>query len=178
VTKALRYVWHKLHSVETRVTRLTKTVAVAGVGAVPRAVPNLRKLIREALRDMGRLWAFPKRLGWLLALGTLGALTAAILKKAGLRWLKCHKVGKVGRRVCSMDWSQVNALLADVAFFGTSLSLVAFARELAEVEHTYTGPIIGFLREHDWPGALEDYLTDVKPPALETIGGRLTDYLD
>ena len=115
VGRALRYVYRKLHSVETRVVNLTRVVAQSGAAAIPHAIPNLRDLVKQALKDLGKLWAFPRRLRWLLALGSLAALTAAILRKAGLRWLTCRNVGRTGRALCGLPPGLVH-MLVDGAF--------------------------------------------------------------
>lgn len=115
VTKALRYVYRKLHSVETRVFRLTKVVAHSGAVAIPHAIPGLRAEIislKRLFRSALRWW---HKLRWLLALGSLAALTAAVLRKAHLGWLTCRNVNKVGRAICGLPPGIVKLLVGELA---------------------------------------------------------------
>lgn len=113
VSKALRYVYRKLHSVETRVFKLTRVVAHAGAVAIPHAIPGLRAEIislKRLFRSALRWW---HKLRWLVALGSIAALTAAVLKKAGLRWLTCRNVNKTGKAICRMPPGLINVLLGE-----------------------------------------------------------------
>jgi len=113
VAKGLRWVRRELTRVEHRVTHLTKVVATTAVGgaiALPRAAAKEIAGLKHLFRAAQRWWA---KLKWLVALGSLAALTAAILKKAGLRWLTCRNVTKAGKAICRMPPGLLNVLLGE-----------------------------------------------------------------
>lgn len=111
----------RLHAVETT------TAALPGI--LGREIGDLRgwtvKQARRAARRIGTLEG-------LLTIAGLTALVAAVLTRLGAGWVRCSKVGRVGRAICGVEESLLDSVLVDtLAVFGT-LSLVAFARELEE----------------------------------------------
>lgn len=124
----------RLHAVETT------TAALPGI--LGREIGDLRgwtvKQARRAARRIGRLEG-------LLTIAGLTALVAAVLTRLGAGWVRCSKVGRVGRAICGVEESLLDTLLVDtLAVFGT-LSLVEFAHELQEG----IGDLAGLTR-HFW----------------------------
>lgn len=132
--KALRAIWHRLHSVESHLTHLTRVVYNSGAAAIPHAIPGLRDLVRQAERDLARMRKWLRSARWLLGIGGLAALTAAVLRKAGLQWLMCRNVKKVGKTICRSDAQWIEGLLLDATAVLGVISVVEFARDLQSVE--------------------------------------------
>jgi hypothetical protein len=68
------------------------------------------------------------------------------LGRLGLGWARCSNVGKVGRRVCGMDASLLESVLADSLLILGTLSLVTFAEEMQDVTEVIARPIQTFWR--------------------------------
>lgn len=133
-TAALAVAIARMHRLELQV--------VAIPGRLGREVGDLRgwtaKQLRRAQRRIGTIEG-------LLTIAGLTALVAAVLTRLGAGWVRCSKVGRVGRAVCGVDESLLTSVLADtLAIFGT-LSLIEFARELEE-----GAADIGKLTAHFW----------------------------
>ena len=151
----------KLHSVSTTVVRPVKVVTntvthyvAPKVGAlageldrvitwdIPRLRARTKALEGRFSGVLRRLRALEKRSVALIGLGAL----AVALTRAGLGWLKCAKVSRLGRRACSMDTSLFDALLADTLLVLGTVSLVEFAEEMIGVTETAVRPIVTFWR--------------------------------
>lgn len=120
-TAALALALVRLHRLEVE--------AVAIPGRIGREVGDLRGWTTRQLRRVLRRVA---ALEGLLTAAGLTALVALVLTRLGVGWVRCSKVGRVGKAVCGLDESLLQSVLADsLAIFGT-LSLLEFARELEE----------------------------------------------
>lgn len=140
-TGALAAALVRLHALEADV--------IAIPGRIGREVADLRgytvKQLRRALRRIGTLEG-------LLTVAGLTALVSSVLIRLGAGWVRCSKVGRVGRAVCGLDESLLSSVLADsLAIFGT-LSLLELARELEEGIGDIQGLASHFWRA-DVPGA-------------------------
>lgn len=121
---AVRTFNKRLSRAEKRVAALA--VAVAGVAALP--LPRIGRLEKRAKAAEKRLTRLEK-----LTLGAVGAAaTLAALKRLGLGWLRCGNVTRSGKRVCGMDSSLLDSLLAGSLLLTSALSLQQMARELRE----------------------------------------------
>lgn len=99
------------------------------------AIPNLRK----------RIARLEKRIGVPVALGVV----AVALARLGVNWIRCRKVGRVGRQLCGMDDGLLDSLLTDALAIFSVLSVVEFARELRTIEDEAIGIMGKLVRE--WP---------------------------
>lgn len=109
-TAVLPRVWHGLEGVGGRVGRLE----------------------RDATRTARRL---RRAEAYLTAAGAT-VLTVMGLNRLRLRWLRCTKVGRVGRTVCGMDSGLLESLLADALLVTSAFSIAEFARELQTITDT------------------------------------------
>lgn len=111
---------------------------------VPHAIPlqwgRTISGIRKRLRRLERLGAAG------LAVGAV----AAALARLGVGWIRCRKVGRVGRQLCGMDDSFLESLLLDAAAIFSLVSVVEFATELRAVEDEALAIMGKLVRE--WPG--------------------------
>lgn len=99
------------------------------------AIPNLRKRVA--------------RLERLLAAGLGIAVVARALARMRLGWIRCNKVGRLGRAACGLDEGLLESMLTDaLAIFG-AVSIVEFANGLRAVEDEALGIMGRLVRE--WP---------------------------
>ena len=115
--------------VATKVASVT-TVALPGIRADVGEVAGHIGRIDDALRGVrDRVRAHER----LLVGAGLTALAIRMLGRLKLGWLRCTKVGRVGRATCGMDADFLSSVLAlTTAMLGT-YSLVQFAEEMQDV---------------------------------------------
>ena len=99
------------------------------------AIPHLRARI--------------KRLERLVAVGVGVGLVARALARLRVGWIRCNKVGRLGRAVCGMDDSLLDALLLDALAIFSVVSVVEFANGLRAVEDEALAIMGKLVRE--WP---------------------------
>lgn len=120
----------ELHALEAKVAHEARAVALPAPVTIPRELPKIGEL--------DRAWQWTKdHLGTLRKLGTVAGLiglTAAVLSKLGLGWVRCSKVGRVGRNVCGMDEALLESLIADALLVVGAVSIVEFAKALQGIE--------------------------------------------
>lgn len=130
-----------------RVDRLEASVfgAVAGVLALasyayhavtvtlPARVGALGGRVGRIEREAGRTAARVKGLERAFVPAALAAFTAGALARLGLGWLRCPRVGRVGKQLCGMDHTVLESLLADALLIAGTISLVELARELEPI---------------------------------------------
>jgi hypothetical protein len=114
----------------TKVTHVTKMQA-ATTTAGARIKPAEWKAAKHELAKL--MWAVP--FAGLLTFGL------ALLKRLGLSWLRCPRVGKVGKTVCTMNPGLLESLLLDAALLTVAFNLEDFARELQSVTEDAAGLI-------------------------------------
>lgn len=91
-----------------------------------------------------------RRLERLTAAGVAVGAVAAALAKLGVGWIRCRKVGRVGRQICGMDEGLLESLLGDAVAIFSVVSVVEFAKELRAVEDEAVTIMGKLVRE--WPG--------------------------
>ena len=101
-------------------------------------------------RTIAGIRARLRRLERLGAAGLAVGAVAAALAKLGVGWIRCRKVGRVGRQLCGMDDSFLESLLLDAAAIFSLVSVVEFATELRAVEDEALAIMGKLVRE--WPG--------------------------
>lgn len=102
------------------------------VEAVRRSVavvlPRLGRAERDLAGALDRIGSLARRLTPAAVL----AATAVAVGRLGFGWVRCGRVGRVGRRLCGMDDSALDALLAGTILMVGSYSLVQFAEEMQD----------------------------------------------
>jgi hypothetical protein len=113
--------------------------AIAHLEAV--VIPGLRGSLDEVLEQARRLGrAAEQQASRLRRLerATVGAgavvLVGTALARLGLGWVRCRNVGRVGKRICGMDFDLLDSLLADTLIIAGTLSIVQLAEDLLAVE--------------------------------------------
>jgi hypothetical protein len=101
------------------------------------------RLEREATRTGARLRAAEK---YLTAAGAT-VLTVWGLNRLRLRWLRCSKVGRVGRAVCGFDADLLESLLLGSALVVGSVSLIELVREAEGMMDEGIGALRAVVRE-------------------------------
>jgi hypothetical protein len=128
---------HAVHTTRTVVTRVERTTvqrvtrlvkATAGAVAIPGVLwgtlPRLRGLERWRNRTGARLRNLERGIAGVSAV----ALVGTALARLGLNWIRCRRVGKVGKAVCGMDSQLLGSLLADATLIIGTISLVELTR--------------------------------------------------
>lgn len=84
------------------------------------------------------------------------AIGAGVLLRVIVRhlpWYRCSNVDRVARNLCGMNRGLLDSLLADTLLLAGSISLVTFAREVADITDETTAAMGWFIRElHDVEG--------------------------
>ena len=121
------------------VEKQTKTVvqAVAGtlpqVGSIGRTIHGIDETLKETLRKLS-----PAALA--------GVFVGSILSLAGMTWLRCGNVRRVGRAVCGLNANTLEGLLAGLlSIFGT-IGIVKFAGDIQDVVADFGGEVTHFWR--------------------------------
>jgi hypothetical protein len=113
----------------SRRTVAAMIAAAVGVIEAPH-LPHLR--LPGALRDLGkwrtRVNGRLRNLERGLAGVSAVALVGTALGRLGLNWIRCRRVGKVGKAVCGMDSQLLGSLLADATLIIGTISLVELTR--------------------------------------------------
>lgn len=120
LTRAPVHIVHKVVEIATKATTTVVNKAVA--------VPWPR--IRGAERDISGLWKKVKALAHRVPVALTAAALTAIVARTSFRWVRCAKVGRVGRGVCGMNESMLESLLADTVLVVGTISLVEFCHGL------------------------------------------------
>jgi hypothetical protein len=120
---AVRAPVHIVHTI-TRVAKPSIVNIVSRAIAVP--MPRIGRLERDWAALRKRVDRLAHRVPAAL---TVAALTALVARTA-FRWVRCAKVGKVGRNVCGMDTDLLDSLLADTLLIVGTISLVELAEGL------------------------------------------------
>lgn len=130
------------HVVTHRVKVIERAVVVPTVGAIPRTIPKVPALERDAAAVGARLRDLVKRLGPAALLGTL----VAAIGRLGFGWVRCAKVGRAGRQICGMNEDLLQSLLADTLLIAGTISLVEFAEGMQGIVSESVAPIRAFWR--------------------------------
>jgi hypothetical protein len=146
--KVVKVVQSEVHTVTRTVVRVEKIVGTKADAAVARAVgvlegeighvidwtiPRLRARERTLSDSLGKLWHRVRANEGKLALGAAAALVVTALGRLGLGFLRCKGIRSAGKRVCGMNPSLLEALLADTLLVLGTVSLVEFAKELQPI---------------------------------------------
>lgn len=126
-----------------RVAALEAAVAVE----LPNALERLGGDVWNLRRSLSRLWKWTRRHERALGAGAMTAAVAFALRRLGATWIRCSNWRKVGRRVCGMDGSALDDLLAGTLAIVGTISLVAFAKEMQDVVAAEANAMRALIRE-------------------------------
>ena len=110
-------------------------------------LPSLRARTKAIEQRLGRLADRLKGGAKPLVGLAATALVVGVLRRIGLNWLRCSNVKKVGRRICGLDPSTIEGLLADTLAIVGTVSLLEFIRDAQAVEGAALDALGLFIRE-------------------------------
>jgi hypothetical protein len=132
----------KVATLEQRVAHLERATLKPNAGIVVGLPPRVglgereREQIKAGLRKVSKY-------------GTLAfflALLAKALEKMGANYIRCSNSKKFGKRVCGMDTSALDALLASTVLIVGTVSLLEFAKGMQGIMGEIEGPVRKFWR--------------------------------
>lgn len=126
-----------VHDLEARLKALEHRIARLATRTIPHAVATAIAVPGAAVgrldREVGQLRDWIRAHGKAVAAVSVGAVAAAVLGRLGLGWTRCSKVTRFGKRVCGMDESMLEDLLAGTLLIGGTLSLAEVARDMQSI---------------------------------------------
>ena len=129
---------HRLeHLVIPRITALERSVA----GVISHDLPRLRRGEIALEHELGDLAGRLKRIEKALGLGIFAALVYKILARVA-PWLFCRNVNKLGRAVCGMNPSALDALIAALLAEIALQDIRTLARYAAAVEREVADDVV------------------------------------
>lgn len=131
----------RTRAIESEIARL-RTSLLARVHALTHAIDVTipgelgRIRAREKALEDSIPHALKARLGKVEAFVFGGAIVGLLIRTLARRfpWLFCRNTQNLGKRVCGLDASLLESLLADTLLIAGTLSLVEFAKEMQTVE--------------------------------------------
>lgn len=133
-----------LHNRVTDTAKQTKTTAKVLHNTIAVTLPRVdagSKTRDKALSK--RLTKVEK----LLTAAGAAALVVAGIAKLGLKWIRCPKVGKVGKSVCNMDSNLLDSLLADALVIASTISIVELGKACSGFIEDTESALTLFVRE-------------------------------
>lgn len=139
-----------LHTLTNLRRRIIPAMIAAGgaltlAEAVRRSVAAVIPRVGRVERDLSGAWARIRSISRRLAPAAIVAGVVMALGRLRLGWVRCSRVGRVGRRVCAMDNSMLDALLAGTLVIVGTYSLVQFAELMQEVTDDVADDIRAFV---------------------------------
>jgi hypothetical protein len=113
---------------------------------IPNDIAGLRARTRAAEDAAQNAWAKVRELDARWAAAAFAGAVAVALSRLNLGWVRCSKVGRLGRFGCGMDDSLLEAILADALLIVGTLSLVELAEELQPLVGESARLVQGFWR--------------------------------
>lgn len=132
----------KLAALAATVAALEARIQHAAAVAVPDAIPVPADIGGGLTEALERIKGLTRR----LAPAALVGVGAYALAKIGLTWIRCGRVSKVGKRICGMNDSALDNLLASTVLIVGTVSLVEFARGMQGIMDEVTEPVAEFWR--------------------------------
>lgn len=148
------------HAVYPRIRSLTHAVD----DVIPHDITGLRARTRATLERLDHVWQQVRKLDVLLGTAAITAAVAVALTRLDLNWIRCRNWNRIGRGICGIPASLIEALLAGAidALVVTDLCdlsylMVAATEEIRPV-------LLGFV---DVEEALVGCHGNTSPPALD-----------
>jgi hypothetical protein len=131
------------HWTHARVRALAHTIEVA----IPGDIAGLRRRSRTVEDSLSRAWEkIRANEGRFAGLAFAGAVAVA-LGRLGVGWIRCTKVGRLGRTACGMDDSLLESLLAGTLLIVGTISIVELAKELQAITPEVVDGVRAVIRE-------------------------------
>lgn len=144
-----------------KIIYVTVPAAVAKAVAIP--FPRISTLEREAQAARANIAKLRKT----LTIAGIAGLVVAAVGHLGFGWVRCSRVGRVGRAVCGMDSNLLESLLAGALLIASSISIVEFAKSCQAFTDAVESPLTDFVRE----------LRDLNPVKGPNAGPQLAAYI-
>lgn len=131
-----------------RVTGLPKLIKAAVASALAAvAIPHAIPRVGDVVNGLDSIKADLKRLGkYATVSGIIGLVGAAVFSELGLSHLQCSNNKRLGKFLCGFNVSRLESLLAGLALFLGTLSIVSFAKEVQTVTLDFEGEVRKFWR--------------------------------
>lgn len=143
LTRQLEHVIaREAHVAKAKAQAVERAIALPAPISIPRTLPKVGTIEREADAALTRIRDFARRFGPAALLGTL----AFALGRLGITWARCSNVSKVGKRACGMNPDLLDSLLADTLLIAGTVSLVEFAEGMQTLTADVIEPIRTFWR--------------------------------
>lgn len=143
LTRQLEHVVaREAHVAKAKAQAVERAIALPAPISIPRTLPKVGTIEREADAALTRIRDFARRFGPAALLGTL----AFALGRLGITWARCSNVSKVGKRACGMNPDLLESLLADTLLIAGTVSLVEFAEGMQTLTADVIEPIRTFWR--------------------------------
>lgn len=122
--------------------------ALHGIRAAEHALDWSEAQVGALGRDLTGLKARVEALAHRLSPAALVALIGAtIFTEFGLGWLRCHNVGRAGKRLCGLGVDAIDALLLGTLAVEGAVSLVGITNELVDLADEIVPTVTGFFSE-------------------------------
>jgi hypothetical protein len=110
--------------------RMVRAHAIPALwGGLEHVGGRVKRVERDAARTARRL----RRAEAYLTAAGMVVIVATALGRLGLKWVRCRKVGRVGRHACGMDHDWLDALLLGSTMVFGAVSFTQFLRECESV---------------------------------------------
>lgn len=160
VPKVIQRVEHVATTV-TRTVYVTVPAAVAAAVAIP--FPRIGTLEREAQSARSNI----AKLRRTLTVSGIAGLVAAAVGALGFGWVRCSRVGRLGKAVCGMNENLLESLLAGALLIASTISIVEFAKSCQAFTDAVETPLRDFVRE----------LRDLNPSKAPDASSQLAAYI-
>lgn len=156
-----------IHEAAQAAPAVVKNIYVSVPAVAAKAVAVPRELVRGIDETLKETQARVGRLARLLAPAGIAGLLLGGLAAVGLGWLKCSKVGRVGKAICGISENELESLLAGALVLASTISVVEFAESCQAFTTEADDALRFFVRE----------LRDVAPVKAVKGGAALKRYV-
>lgn len=125
------------HVLSGRIGALESEVA----GTLEPEIAGLRERTRAIEDAAVRAYEWARGFWKVASVGAAAAVVAVALGRLNLAWIRCRNVETAGRRLCGLDPSLLEALLAGTLVLASGFSIVQLAEETLSIEEELVGLI-------------------------------------
>jgi hypothetical protein len=137
----------ELHGLDTWVRPRVKTLEHEVAGVLEPEYARLRDRTKTLEQEALRAFEWAKGKWKVIGVGAVTAAVTVALSRLGLGWIRCRNVGQVGRRLCGMDPSLLESLLAGTIILTSGFSIVQLAEETLAIEDRLVGFVKSGVKE-------------------------------